>query len=228
MCGRFALGVPPYTIEEFFNIDRLVDYTPSYNIAPTRMVPGIINSDGSRVMDMYRWGLIPSWAKDERIGARLINARAETIADKPSFRVAFRSRRCLIPATGFYEWMKLADGKQPYYISLRNDAPFAFAGLWESWKPEDGRDSVESCTIITTEPNEMMARIHSRMPVILAMEDYNSWLGFEHADRKTLTSLLVPYPAGEMKMHPVSRRVNSPVYDSPDATEPDTASPAGG
>ena len=138
MCGRFALGVPPYTLAEFFNIDDLMDYTPSYNIAPTRMVPGIVNRGGNRGMSMFRWGLIPSWAKDARIGHGLINARAETVAGKPSFRDSFRSRRCLIPATGYYEWTKQPDGKQPYYIAMKNDTPFAFAGIWDSWTPAVG------------------------------------------------------------------------------------------
>jgi putative SOS response-associated peptidase YedK len=170
---------------------------------------------------MYKWGLIPSWSKDPAIGDRMINARAETLAEKASFRNAYRRRRCLILADGFYEWKQNPDmkSKQPVYIRLKNNQPFAFAGLWEIWKSPEGSE-VRSCTIITTEPNSLLEPIHNRMPVILPPDMYNRWLATEDQQPAQLNELLIPYPAAEMIAFPVSRQVNSPQAESPDLIQP--------
>lgn len=168
---------------------------------------------------MLRWGLIPSWAKDPRIGNQCINAKAETVAEKPSFRSAFKKRRCLVIATGFYEWQVQAHAKQPMWIGLKSRRPFAFAGLWEQWQPPDGA-VIESCTIITTTPNDLMAPIHNRMPVILAPPSYDQWLdpAFQHIE--PLNALLRPYPSEELTVCPVSTLVNNPRQDTPECLEP--------
>ena len=169
---------------------------------------------------MLRWGLVPSWAKDPSIGSRMINARGETVANKPSFRGPFRSRRCLIPADGFYEWAKGEGGtKQPYYVTLREKRPLAFAGLWEHWEDPDGA-AIESCTIITTQANEVLADIHERMPVILHRADYDRWLDLGFQDTSKLQQLLAPYPAHQMARHAVSTFVNSPRNESAACIEP--------
>jgi putative SOS response-associated peptidase YedK len=167
---------------------------------------------------LLRWGLIPGWAKDPAIGARLINARAETVAEKPAFRAAFRRRRCLVLADGFYEWQKSAKRKQPFFFHLRDDRPFAFAGLWESWEGGDN-SHLETCTILTTEPNDLVATVHDRMPVILAPDAHDAWLdpAVEQPDR--LTPLLRPYPAEAMDAYPVGPLVNSPTHDGPGCIE---------
>ena len=167
---------------------------PNYNVAPTQEVPAVVagNGGGERRLEMLRWGLIPSWADDPGIGARMINARSETVAEKPSFRPAFKERRCLIPADGFYEWQKTNGGKQPHYIRMKNGRPFAFAGLWESWKG-DGNE-IRSCTILTTNPNDIAGEIHNRMPVILPPEGYEVWLDPDVRETDQLLSLLAPYP----------------------------------
>jgi putative SOS response-associated peptidase YedK len=162
-----------------------------------------------------RWGLIPSWAKDAKLGARMINARAETVADKPAFRSAVRRRRCLIPSDGFYEWRKLAGGKQPYLIRFTDGSPFAFAGLWERWHDPVG-EAVDSCTIITTTPNEVVAELHDRMPVILPQRHHDEWLGSSAVDGDRLDHLLQPHPPAGMEAYPVSTRVNSPRNDDPE------------
>ncbi len=213
MCGRFTLRLSPVELTEIFQLLREPENRPRYNIAPTQPVVVVVNDDGFREARPMRWGLIPSWSKDEKIGARLINARSETVAEKPSFRAAFKRRRCLIPADGFYEWKKLsAKAKQPYFIGMKNGDPFAFAGLWEQWTGPDEKP-VESCTIITTEANELLADLHNRMPVILAEEDYDRWLDPKVQDADALQSLMVPYPAKEMHTYPVSTLVNSPKND---------------
>jgi putative SOS response-associated peptidase YedK len=166
-----------------------------------------------------RWGLIPRWAKDPSIGNRMINARAETVASKPAFREAFQGRRCLLPADGFYEWKRCGARKQPMYLRMLDGRPFAFAGLWARWRPEGG-EPVESCTILTTEPNELVADIHKRMPVILPPQDYGPWLDPETRDPARLSGMLQPYSAEEMIAYPVSTRVNRPEHDDPDCVEP--------
>ena len=192
---------------------------PNYNVAPTQEVPAVVagNGGGERRLEMLRWGLIPSWADDPGIGARMINARSETVAEKPSFRRAFKERRCLIPADGFYEWQKTNGGKQPHYIRMKNGRPFAFAGLWESWKG-DGNE-IRSCTILTTNPNDIAGEIHNRMPVILPPEGYEVWLYPDVRETDQLLSLLAPYPPSDMEAYPVSRRVNSPSNNEPSCVE---------
>ncbi|MFQ5732103.1 MAG: SOS response-associated peptidase [Planctomycetaceae bacterium] len=215
MCGRFTLRLTPAELADVFRLLREPEWTPRFNIAPTQSV-AVLRPEGTGFgFSLMRWGLIPSWAKDLKIGPRLINARAETVAEKPAFRSAFKRRRCLIPADGFYEW-KAGDGKtkQPYLIGLRGDSPFAFAGLWERWTPPDGVP-VESCTIITTEPNELCREVHDRMPAILHVDDYDRWLDPRAHDADALRSLLVSYPAAEMRMHPVGRLVNNARNEDP-------------
>ena len=218
MCGRYTLKSPVSELAERFDIEEPPSsITPSYNIAPTQQVATVIAENGKRKLEMLHWGLIPSWAKDPEIGNRMINARAETVAEKPSYRKAFQERRCLILADGFYEWQKTDNGKQPFYIRMQDESPFAFAGLWESWR--NGRE-IRSCTIITTAPNELAAPIHNRMPVILDPEDYEMWLDPDFDERDPLTSLLKPYPADVMEAYPVSRRVNKPSNNEPGVIEP--------
>ena len=219
MCGRFALLAPGESLAEQFLLDSILALTPRYNIAPTQPVTAVRLNPHSqnREWTVLHWGLIPSWAKDMKFSSRMINARAETVADKPAFRAAFKRRRCLIPADGFYEWQKLNGRKQPMYIHARDGRPLALAGLWESWQSADGSE-IESCTIVTTEPNELMAPIHNRMPVIIEPEDYSMWLdpGPQPADA---LHLLRPYPAAKMAAYPVSSLVNSPRNDNPKCIE---------
>ena len=218
MCGRYTLKTPVSVLAERFEIeDSPSSITPGYNIAPTQQVATVLAENGKRKLEMLHWGLIPSWAKDPEVGNRMINARAETVAEKPSYRKAFQERRCLILADGFYEWQKTDNGKQPFYIRMEDGSPFAFAGLWESW--HNGRE-IRSCTIITTAPNELAAPIHNRMPVILHPEDYGMWLDPDFGEREPLTSLLKPYPADVMEAYPVSRRVNKPSNNVPGCIEP--------
>jgi putative SOS response-associated peptidase YedK len=194
--------------------------SPRYNIAPTQPV-AVIPNDGKRAIDFFTWGLIPSWAKDPSIGSRLINARSETLAEKPSFRSAYRRRRCLILADGFYEWQAREGTKTkvPYYIRLESGDPFGFAGLWEQWFAPDGSE-VKSCTIVTTEPNELVGKIHNRMPVILPAAAHQEWLDPGEKDPDSLQGLLKPYPALEMMAYPVATLVNSPANDWPDLIQP--------
>ena len=213
MCGRFTLQSPADLIRDLFELGQLPELTPRYNIAPTQDVACVIEDDG-RELVRFRWGLIPFFAKDAAIGQRMINARGETVAEKPSFRAAFKRRRCLIPADGFYEWRKTDDGKIPCHITMKDHRPFAFAGLWESWKSPEG--PVRSCTIITTEVNETLQELHHRMPVILDPEDHGTWLDPGLADRDLLQSLLVPYAEGEMIWREVSKAVNNPRNEGPE------------
>jgi putative SOS response-associated peptidase YedK len=211
MCGRFSLTASADAIAEAFHLDAIPNWQPRYNIAPTQQIPAIV---GNREFKTLRWGLIPSWSKDASIGNRLINARAETLAEKPSFRDAFRQRRCLIVTDGFYEWKKTEKGKkQPFYFQLETGEPFAFAGLWERWK------TFETCTIITTEANSLMSEVHDRMPVMLDEVGRDRWL--DHcASSEAVRSLLQPCPATAMMFHPVGLAVNSPSYDMPECVQP--------
>jgi putative SOS response-associated peptidase YedK len=217
MCGRYTLKIPVNVLAEQFQIDEYPSsMNASYNIAPTQEVAAVIEGEGKRKLEMLHWGLIPSWADDPSIGNKMINARAETVAEKPSFREAFRNHRCLVLADGFYEWQKTGNGKQPYYIRMEDDSPFAFAGLWESW--QNGRE-IRSATIITTDANDVVAPVHNRMPVILHPEDYALWLDPGFDEKEPLTTLLKPYPAEAMEACPVSRRVNSPSNNEPSCIE---------
>jgi putative SOS response-associated peptidase YedK len=215
MCGRFTLILEPDDLEEELNLGQVTtEYSPRYNVAPTQPVAFVADSAVQKV-EMFRWGLIPSWAKDPEIGSRMINARAETLQEKPAFKQAFMHRRGLVLASGFYEWKKENGGKNalktPLYFKLTHQRAFAFAGLWELWKPAEG-EPVKSCTIITCAANELMAPVHDRMPVILDKERMLRWL-----DPRTPLNeayvLLAPYPAGEMEMYPVSTLVNNPRVD---------------
>ena len=218
MCGRYTLRTPVEPLVERFEINEYPSsITPSYNIAPRQGVAAVIAENGKRKLEMLHWGLIPSWAKDPEVGNKMINARAETVAEKPSYRKAFKERRCLILADGFYEWQKTDSGKQPFYIRMEDESPFAFAGLWESW--QNGRE-IRSCTIITTSPNEVAAQVHNRMPVILHPEDYEMWLDPDFDEREPLTTLLKPFPAEAMEAYPVSRKVNKPANNDPEVIEP--------
>jgi len=215
MCGRFALKAPPRSIQEHFHLAASVDLSPRYNIAPSQMVAAVRLLPGRnlRGLDMLRWGLIPSWAKDMKIGYKMINARRETLAQKPSFRTAFKKRRCLIAADGFYEWKHAGKTKQPFFVQLKNRSVFAFAGLWESWRSPEG-GMVESCTIITTSPNELIREIHDRMPVILHPDQYDAWLQSSTPEH-SLEQILRPYPPDEMEAYRVGPQVNSPKNDVP-------------
>ena len=210
MCGRFTLRASANQIAEFFELMRdLVDWdVPRFNIAPTQSVLGVRASSSGREAVRFRWGLIPPWAKDAKLAASLINARAETAAEKPAFRAAFKRRRCLVPVSGFYEWQRDGKLKTPQLISLSSSDLFALAGLWEKWQAPDG-SLIESCTVLTTSPNELMATIHDRMPVILKPADYGVWLDSQVDDAAVLKSLLVPYPADEMQVEQVSDVVNN-------------------
>jgi putative SOS response-associated peptidase YedK len=224
MCGRYALAQDHEALKIRFGfIDDPTSpflQTPRYNIAPSQMAAVITNGTGARLRGM-RWGLIPHWAKDPSIGASLINARAETAPDKPSFRDAFKSKRCLIPATGFFEWTTAptGKGKQPVYIRAKNQDIFSFAGLWSSWKDTAKGDEVLTYTILTTEPNDFMKAYHNRMPVILSVESEKVWIS-DTADKETLRDFFVPCPSELLEAYPVSTLVNSPRNDSPTCIEP--------
>jgi putative SOS response-associated peptidase YedK len=214
MCGRYTLTIDIKTVAEKFGVPAALDTSPRYNIAPTQEVVSVMRN-GTSHLARLRWGLIPSWAKDESIGSRMINARAETLTEKPSFKGLLRSKRCLIVADGFYEWKQENGSKIPMYMTLKSGEPFAFAGLWDLWKSPDG-EHIRSCTIITTEPNDLVAPIHNRMPAILLPGAYADWLDPDIRDEQALSHWLVPYPAEEMTARPVSRLVNDPKRDSPE------------
>lgn len=221
MCGRFSQIQSAEKVAAAFDLDSLPPISPRYNIAPTQPVSVVLAPDGGPSHRLLRWGLIPSWAKDPAIGNRMINARSETVAEKPSFRAAFKRRRCLVVADGFYEWRKRPNvkTKQPFYIHLQDHKPFGFAGLWEHWSAPDGSE-VETCTILTTTPNTLMEPIHNRMPVILEPVDYSAWLDPSYFDKAHLQSLLRPLEPELMACYPVSTMVNSPANDSPNCLEP--------
>lgn len=212
MCGRYTLRTPAQAIAEVFDVE-VPELRPHYNIAPSQRVTAVRFDPQrrSRQTVALRWGLIPSWADDPKIGYRTINARAETVAIKPAFREAFTKRRCLIVADGFYEWKKIGRDKQPFFIHMRDDRPFAFAGLWEHWHGDD--KVIESCTIIVTEANSLMQPIHDRMPVILTCNDFHLWLdpGFEN--RNHLQAMLRPYSGDDLEAYRVSTLVNKPQND---------------
>ncbi len=216
MCGRYAFYSPVEAIREYFSIETDLALDPRYNIAPTQDVPVIRLTAGVPSMAMLYWGLVPFWSKEKSIGNRMINARAETLAEKPSFRAALKSRRCLILANGFYEWQKTSGPKQPHYICMRNQEPMVFAGLWERWEKGEQEQALESCTIITTTANKLIAPIHHRMPVILDNEKQKTWLSDTLLEPEQLRSTLLPAPSGRMLTWPVSRGVNSPGNQGPD------------
>jgi putative SOS response-associated peptidase YedK len=224
MCGRFTLIAEADRLSKVFDISDIsnCEFEPRYNIAPTQMVATVLyNSESERrELRSLRWGLIPSWAKDPKMGARMINARAETLAEKPSFRSAFKRRRCLVIADGFYEWQRLETKKQPYYFHLKDKQPFAFAGLWEQWQTNDDVQ-INSCTIVTTEANELLQPIHHRMPVIIMDRDYEKWLDPQLQKTEVLQELLHPYPAEKMSAYAVSTKVNNPRHSSAECIAPE-------
>lgn len=207
MCGRFVMAALPSELITHFGLDACADFAPRYNIAPTALVPVIRQSpQGERVADLLKWGLVPHWSKDPSLGNKLNNARAETVAEKPSFRSAYKQRRCLIPANGYYEWQEVpGERKQPWYIHFKNAELMAMGGLWESWTSPEG-EILRTFCVITTEPNDLMRPIHDRMPVLIGRDNWAAWL-----DPKTteVSAMLAPYPAEVMEAWPVSRRVSS-------------------
>lgn len=217
MCGRFALRVSPAELITRFGLDECAGFTPSYNIPPGTDIPVIRQSpEGMRVLHLLRWGLVPHWSKDPAIGAKLNNARGESVAEKPSFRDAFKRRRCLIPANGFFEWKAEGKIKQPYYISLKSGEPMAMGGLWESWKAPDG-SILRTVCVVTTSPNAVMTPIHDRMPVIVAPENRQSWLS---GTPEEIAGIVAPYRDGELQAWPVSRRVSKTQDDDAGLIEP--------
>lgn len=221
MCGRFTLTVDPSELQEKFGQYTFPKkFSPRFNIAPSQPVLAIPNDEKFKA-DFFVWGLIPMWAKDPAIGNRLINARGETLAEKPSFRGSLKYKRCLVLADGFYEWKAAADRKTktPYFIHMKDRQPFAFAGLWDSWNGPDG-SSIKSCTIITTEPNDLMAMIHDRMPAILHPRDYEKWLDPSPQTPDRLLPVIKPFPADAMDAYIVSTLVNKPANDTPELVVP--------
>ncbi len=216
MCGRYSIFTPTDTLKIRFNVLRAEASQPTYNAAPTQNLPVILNSEPTTIK-LCRWGLIPSWAKEERIGNRMINARAETLLQKPSFRTPFKKQRCLVLTDGFYEWEKTSAGKIPHRVSMRDNKPFAFAGIWEVWKTPDGGE-VQSFSIITTEPNDLMKPLHNRMPVIIKQANEEKWL--QEIDISEAQKMLEPYPLEDLEAYPISTLVNSPKNNSEDIIKP--------
>lgn len=222
MCGRFGQTATSAELAAAFEAawrHEAPAELPRFNIAPTDHAAVLRLKDGVRVLDVYRWGLIPSWAKDASIGARMINARAESVVGKPAFRAAFERRRCLVPASGFYEWQKTAAGKVPQWIYPADGAPLTFAGLWEFWKPVEDAEPVLTFTILTTTPSADVVAVHDRMPVIVAPADRDAWLGRE-TPADELAALLRPAPDGSLRMHAVSTAVNRATNEGPELIEP--------
>ena len=223
MCGRFFLNSPPTVIDAEFSDYVLgntfpADASKRYNIAPTQPI-AVIPNYKEPSYDAFLWGLIPSWSKETKIASKLINARSETVHEKPSFRAAFKRRRCLVLADGFFEWMKLPDKKkQPYAIRMESQAPFAFAGIWENWSSPEG-DLIKTCSILTTRPNEKLKQIHDRMPVILNPDDYKLWLTTDEIKREDVQHIFEPYPQEEFITYPISKDVGSPANDHPGIIE---------
>lgn len=221
MCGRYTLTVTPELLRELFGFEVTPNLQPRYNIAPTQAAPVVRTTDGARHLDLLRWGLVPSWSQDMSVASRLINARGETVAEKPSFRDAFASRRCLVPADGFYEWRREGEVKQPFRIGFRGGAPFAFAGLWERWTApadaENAGETVETFAIVTTEANARLRPIHARMPVIVASADYEAWLT---GDAGAAKAVVRPCPADDMAFYRVTTRVNSVRNDDAECVAP--------
>ena len=222
MCGRYLLRSEPRRLAKALDLSSLPLLETRYNIAPGQPILTVARSttDGTRIARHLRWGLVPQWADDPTIGHRMINARSETVADKPSFAKAVRRRRCLVPADGFYEWRRIdARTKQPHVITLADEALFAMAGIFEHWQDAHGNE-LETCAILTCEPNELMATLHDRMPVILAPDAYERWLDCRGDDASSVLDLLRPYPAKAMRVQPVSDYVNSTTHEGPRCIEP--------
>ncbi|WP_339820586.1 SOS response-associated peptidase [Paenibacillus sp. FSL R7-0216] len=210
MCGRFTITLPldELIVRYLIFENRLAKFAPNYNVAPMQFIPAIISGKQGNRLGELRWGLVPSWAKEDKIGGSMINARAESLTEKAAFRKLLTSRRCLIPADGFYEWQQREGGKQPFRIVMKDESLFSFAGLYDIWSDPHG-NKLATCTIITTEPNSLMAEIHTRMPAILRPEHEAEWLAREHADAASLLRLLQPYEAAKMRAYPVSTAVGN-------------------
>lgn len=223
MCGRYTLRVSPAELAEIFAVLNSIEWEPRFNIAPTQMVPTVrpVLEGSGRELALVKWGLLPHWADDPKIAAGLINARAESVATKPAFRSALRTKRCLVPADGFYEWQVVPGqkAKQPFLITVKDQPVFAFAGLWEHWTSPEGQ-RLDTCTIITTDANEIMRPVHDRMPVILDRDDYDCWLDRQREDPQDVLPLLKPFPAERMQLTPVGTLVNSTRNDRPELVQP--------
>jgi len=220
MCGRYFLTTPGAVLAETFGLDAMPELAPRWNVAPSQRVPIVRTAGGGgRELALVRWGLVPFWAKEAAIGNRLINARAESLAEKPAFRDSYRKRRCLVPADGFFEWQKVGAGKQPWLLRLRGGGVFGMAGLWSSWRDPASGEPLESCAIVTTAPNELAATVHDRMPVLLPRALHAAWLA-PAASPSELAPLLAPFPADGMEAFPVSKLVNNPARDEPACIEP--------
>jgi putative SOS response-associated peptidase YedK len=215
MCGRFTSLLSPELLAAIFDVVPPPAVEPRYNIAPTQQVWVVRSAGDHNRLDHMKWGLIPSWAKDPKIGNQLINARSETVHEKPAFRHAIKYNRCIIPANGFYEWLHIGDRKQPNYIHMADNGPMAFAGLWEQWKEPGDANLLETFTILTTAANELLAPIHDRMPVILHVEDYGLWLNKNMHDPEELRRLYQPFQTDLLAMYRVPDLVNNPRFDSP-------------
>lgn len=223
MCGRYTLTSKGDEVALLFDLEEIPNLAPRYNLAPTQEAAVVrVPAPGARRhLDFLRWGLVPYWAEDPKIGNRMINARSEGVAAKPAYRSSFRKQRCLIPTDGFYEWKKVGKLKQPYLIRRQDRLPFAFAGLWARWSPKtEGGEPLETFTILTTDANDLIRPLHDRMPVILDRESFGLWLDPAVGDAERLQELLLPYDGNQMETVPVSRSVNSPAYDAPDCIEP--------
>lgn len=221
MCGRFTLFSPYEKLIEEFNVEMAFSeelYMESYNIAPSHQIVAIINDGKMNRMGYLKWGFLPSWAKDEKMASKMINARSETVDEKPSFKKSFFERRCIIPMDSFYEWKREGSSKTPMRIKMKDDSLFAVAGLWNTWQSQTG-EKVHTCTILTTESNEFMTPIHNRMPVILNKEHQKLWLNPCMEDKEELKSLLVPCPSDWLTAYPVSNKVNSPKNNSKELIE---------
>jgi putative SOS response-associated peptidase YedK len=216
MCGRFSISTPTDILKVRFKVQRCEDLTPNFNAAPTQRLPVILNSEPAAI-NLCQWGLIPGWAREPTIGNKMINARAETLSQKPSFRDPFKRHRCLVLADGFYEWKKVSEKKIPYRISMKTNEPFAFAGIWDEWRSPEG-ECLRSFAIITTEPNPLMKPLHHRMPVILSRENEAGWL--QELDVSKAQKMLKPYPLDELEAYPVSSLVNSPRNNSAEVMKP--------
>jgi putative SOS response-associated peptidase YedK len=221
MCGRYVVAYDPATLVSGFSLTRIQPFPRRWNVTPQSLVPVVFQTrDGERVGELMRWGLVPHWARDVAIGNKLSNARADGVFDKPSFRQAVRRRRCLLPASGFYEWQATPAGKQPWYISSNNEPWLALAGLFEAWRPDEASPWLLSCSVITTEPNALMAPIHDRMPVIVPPEHWAAWLSREVLEPSAIVPHLRPYPAERMRAWPVSRAVSRGTAEGEALMEP--------
>jgi putative SOS response-associated peptidase YedK len=227
MCGRYAFFSPAEAVKRTFALDLMPELAPRYNIAPTQSVPAVrVAEEGRRTLVMLHWGLVPHWAKERAIGNRMINARCETLAEKPAYRDAFRRRRCLVLADGWYEWQPAPGGKQPWFVRLRDPRPIAFAGLWERWKDPAG-ELLESCTIVTTDASESIRKIHDRMPVVLPEQSWDRWMDPAYSDTDALSKTLGPYDPKALKAWTVSRQVNAPKNQGAKLIEPEGSGAVG-